>query len=126
MREWQKREPIVITGGEGAVIEDAAGRKYLDANSSIWTNLHGHNHPAINAAIQSQLRKIAHSSALGLANEPASLLGAELIQAADRGARVSPPAAMCFDADIEERWKAVRDSRVAASEDTRAPVSLAK
>jgi adenosylmethionine-8-amino-7-oxononanoate aminotransferase len=57
------------------------GREYLDGNSSIWTNLHGHNHPKINAAIQRQLRKIAHSSALGLANEPASLLAAELVHA---------------------------------------------
>ncbi len=40
----------------------------LDANSSIWTNLHGHNHPGINRAIRKQLGKIAHSSALGLAN----------------------------------------------------------
>src|SRR5438067_6643033 len=84
MREWQRHEPIVIIRGEGAVIEDAAGRKYLDANSSIWTNLHGHNHLAINGAIEGQLRKIAHSSALGLANEPASLLAAELIAAANR------------------------------------------
>src|SRR5258706_4461408 len=74
MREWLQREPIVIVRGEGAVIQDAHGRKYLDANSSIWTNLHGHNHPAINAAIERQLHQIAHSSALGLANEPASLL----------------------------------------------------
>lgn len=81
MREWQQREPIVIVRGEGAIIEDASGRKYLDANSSIWTNLHGHNHPAINTAIETQLGKIAHSSALGLTNEPASLLAAELIQA---------------------------------------------
>ena len=51
MRDWLKREPIVIASGEGAVLRDVRGRKYLDANSSIWTNLHGHNHPKINAAI---------------------------------------------------------------------------
>ncbi|HMC28873.1 MAG TPA: adenosylmethionine--8-amino-7-oxononanoate transaminase [Verrucomicrobiae bacterium] len=84
MREWQRHEPIVIIRGEGAIIEDATGRKYLDANSSIWTNLHGHNHAVINSAIQDQLGKIAHSSALGLANEPASLLAGELIEAANR------------------------------------------
>ena len=80
MRDWLKREPIVIVGGQARVLRDAHGREYLDANSSIWTNLHGHNHPQINAAIQRQLRKIAHSSALGLANEPASLLAARLIK----------------------------------------------
>src|SRR5580765_2374757 len=79
MRDWLKREPIVIVAGKGAVLRDARGREYLDANSSIWTNLHGHNHPKINNAIQRQLKRIAHSSALGLANEPASLLGEKLV-----------------------------------------------
>jgi adenosylmethionine-8-amino-7-oxononanoate aminotransferase len=83
MRDWVKREPIVIVEGRGAVLRDIHGREYLDANSSIWTNLHGHNHPKINAAIQRQLKKIAHSSALGLANEPASLLAAKLTAAAN-------------------------------------------
>jgi adenosylmethionine-8-amino-7-oxononanoate aminotransferase len=78
MRDWRQREPIVIVSGRGAVLRDARGREYLDANSSIWTNLHGHRHPALNAAITRQLGKIAHSSALGLANEPASLLAAKL------------------------------------------------
>ena len=65
MRDWQAREPIVIAEGRGAVLRDVRGREYLDVNSSIWTNLHGHNHPKINSAIQKQLKKIAHSSALG-------------------------------------------------------------
>src|ERR1700709_2566324 len=83
MRDWLKREPIVIASGQGAVLYDVKGREYLDANSSIWTNLHGHQHPKINAAIARQLKKIAHSSALGLANEPASFLAAKLIAAAN-------------------------------------------
>ena len=83
MRDWLKREPVVIVGGKGAVLHDVRGREYLDANASIWTNLHGHNHPKINAAIQRQLKKVAHSSALGLANEPASVLARELVAAAN-------------------------------------------
>jgi len=82
MRDWLKHEPIVISSGKGAVLRDVQGREYLDANSSIWTNLHGHNHPRINLAINRQLKKIAHSSALGFANEPASLLAEKLIGAA--------------------------------------------
>ena len=81
MRDWLRREPLVIVSGKGAVLRDVNGREYLDANSSIWTNLHGHNHPKINAAIRRQLKKIAHSSALGLANEPASLLAEKLVEA---------------------------------------------
>ena len=72
MRDWLASEPITITSGKG------------DANSSIWTNLHGHQHPKINAAINRQLKKISHSSALGFANEPAALLSLELVSAANR------------------------------------------
>ena len=83
MRDWLRREPIVIVEGDGAELRDARGRIFLDANSSIWTNLHGHNHPKINTAIRRQLKKIAHSSALGLANEPASFLAKQLVSAAN-------------------------------------------
>jgi adenosylmethionine---8-amino-7-oxononanoate aminotransferase len=82
MRDWLKREPVVIASGHGAILRDVKGREYLDANSSIWTSLHGHNHPKINAAINGQLKKIAHSSALGFANEPASVLAEQLVRAA--------------------------------------------
>src|SRR5882672_9726764 len=83
MRDWLKREPIVIVSGKGAVLRDVKGGTYLDANSSIWTNLHGHQHPKINAAIRRQLNKIAHSSALGLANEPAGWLAQRLVSIAN-------------------------------------------
>lgn len=82
MRDWLKREPIVIVAGQGAVLRDSHGRQYLDANSSIWTNLHGHHHPKLNTALRRQLGKIAHSSALGLASEPAAILAAKLVAAA--------------------------------------------
>ena len=90
MRDWLRREPIVITSGKGAVLRDVHGKKYLDANSSIWTNLHGHQHPKINAAITRQLKKISHSSALGFANEPASLLAAELVQISNFKFQIAP------------------------------------
>jgi len=83
MRDWLKRESIVIARGNGAELRDIHNKKYLDANSSIWTNLHGHNHSKINSAISGQLKKIAHSSALGLANEPASLLAERLVKTAN-------------------------------------------
>ena len=99
MRDWLKHEPIVIVKGKGAVLRDTHGREYLDANSSIWTNLHGHNHPRINAAIQRQLRKIAHSSALGFANEPASLLAERLIAAANPPGLAQPALRKVFFSD---------------------------
>ncbi len=91
MRDWLKREPIVITSGKGAVLCDVKGREYLDGNSSIWTNIHGNQHPKINAAIRRQLQKIAHSSALGLANEPAGMLAQKLVVAANPKSEVRDP-----------------------------------
>jgi adenosylmethionine---8-amino-7-oxononanoate aminotransferase len=89
MRDWLKSESLVLVSGKGAVLTDVHGREFLDANSSIWTNLHGHAHPKINAAIQRQLRKVAHTSALGLASEPASLLAERLVMEA----AMPPPSA---------------------------------
>lgn len=83
MRDWLRTEPIVIASGKGAVLRDTKGKEYLDGNASIWTNLHGHAHPKINKAIKEQLGRIAHSSALGLANEPASFLAQRLVKAAN-------------------------------------------
>ena len=96
MRDWLRCEPIVIESGRGAILRDIMGTEYLDANSSIWTNLHGHNHPAINSAIRRQLNKIAHSSSLGLANEPASLLAETLVKLANPGRKKGSLAATQF------------------------------
>ena len=84
MKDWLKREPVVLVKGRRSTVTDAHGKTYIDANSSIWTNLHGHSHPAINRAIRQQLRRVAHTSALGLANEPASRLAEQLIQRVDQ------------------------------------------
>jgi adenosylmethionine-8-amino-7-oxononanoate aminotransferase len=90
MRDWVKREPIVIVEGKGAVLRDTRGNEYLDGNSSIWTNLHGHRHGKIDAALRRQLGQIAHSSALGLASVPASFLADKLIRAANSGPAKEP------------------------------------
>lgn len=81
MREWcaPGHEPLVIVSGDGAILRDSRGREYLDGNSSIWTNLHGHNHPRINAAIAGQLAGFAHASFLGLTHPPAIQLAEELV-----------------------------------------------
>jgi len=72
-------EPLVLVEGEGAVLRDSAGREYLDGNSSIWTNLHGHRHPRIDAAIRAQLDRVAHTSFLGFTHPPAAQLARELV-----------------------------------------------
>ena len=81
MRDWcaPDHEPLVIVSGQGATLRDSRGREYLDGNSSIWTNLHGHNHPRINAAVTRQLASFAHCSFLGLTHPGAIELGATLV-----------------------------------------------
>ena len=64
-------EPLVLVGGKGATLRDSAGREYIDGNSSIWTNIHGHGHPTIDAALRAQLQRVAHTSFLGFTNPPA-------------------------------------------------------
>jgi adenosylmethionine-8-amino-7-oxononanoate aminotransferase len=71
--------PLSIASGEGAWLIGSDGKRYLDGNSSIWTNLHGHAHPKINQSIKSQLDRIAHSSFLGLTHEPAVHLAQQLL-----------------------------------------------
>ena len=83
MRDWLKTEPIVLEKGKGSILWDNKGREFIDANSSIWTNLHGHNHPKINRAIKEQLKKVSHVSALGFSNIPASRLGEKLVRLAN-------------------------------------------
>ena len=72
-------EPLVINKGEGVHVFDDLGNQYIDGNSSIWTNLHGHNEKRINAAINEQLKKVSHVSFLGTTNEPAILLAEKLV-----------------------------------------------
>jgi adenosylmethionine-8-amino-7-oxononanoate aminotransferase len=81
MREWRagEHEPLVLVEGRGAILRDSRGREYIDGNSSIWTNIHGHNHPHINAAIREQLERVAHTSFLGFTNPAAIELARAII-----------------------------------------------
>ena len=85
MQEWEQEEPLIIERGKGSYLFDIKGNRYLDGTSSIWVNLHGHRHPALDRALNNQLRKIAHSTLLGLSNPPAILLARELMRIAPKG-----------------------------------------
>ena len=80
-QDWcaAEHEPLVLVEGEGALLRDSEGREYIDGNSSIWTNLHGHRHPRIDAAIRAQLGRVAHTSFLGFTHPPAAQLARELV-----------------------------------------------
>ena len=74
-----EHEPLVLVRGEGAWLWDSEGRKYFDGNSSIWTNIHGHQHPVLNEALRKQAEAVAHTSYLGFANPRASELAEKLV-----------------------------------------------
>jgi len=79
--DWVRGEPadpLVLVEGDGSWLVDSEGKRYIDGNASIWTNVHGHKHPLINQAIIDQLGKVAHTSYLGFANPRASELAERL------------------------------------------------
>jgi adenosylmethionine-8-amino-7-oxononanoate aminotransferase len=71
-------QPVVLVRGEREWLWDSEGNRYLDGNSSIWTNVHGHAHPRIHAAIRKQLELTAHVSFLGNTHPLAAELAARL------------------------------------------------
>ncbi len=78
-------EPLILQRGEGCYVIDIDGRRYLDAVSSLWCNVHGHRHPRIDAAIRAQLDRVAHVSNLGASNPTTILLARRLVDLAPPG-----------------------------------------
>ena len=85
MREYERERPLVVREGRGCWLVDIHGRRYLDGVSSLWCNIHGHRRREIDAAIREQLGRIAHSTLLGISNEPAIRLAKELVRRAPPG-----------------------------------------
>jgi adenosylmethionine-8-amino-7-oxononanoate aminotransferase len=82
---WVEEDPVIIESAAGTTLVDTDGRRYIDGVSSLWCNVHGHRHPTIDAAIDHQLRKVAHSTMLGLTHRPAIELAERLVEIAPPG-----------------------------------------
>jgi adenosylmethionine-8-amino-7-oxononanoate aminotransferase len=83
---WGEEDPpVVIEHAEGCNLIDTDGNVYIDGVSSLWCNVHGHCHPAIDAAIRAQLDRVAHSTMLGLSHAPAIELAEALVAIAPPG-----------------------------------------
>jgi len=85
MKLWLDDEPLVIVAAEGMHLIDSDGNRYLDGVSSLWCNVHGHRVPEIDDAVRCQLDKVAHTTMLGLASEPAILLAERLMRIVPKG-----------------------------------------
>lgn len=85
MQDWLAEEPVIIERGEGCYLIDIAGNRYIDGIASMWTNVHGHNHPELNTALKTQIDKIAHTTLLGYSNIPAIQLAQKLVELTPAG-----------------------------------------
>lgn len=85
MKDYSHSDPLIIERGEGVKLYDVQGRSYYDGFSSVWLNVHGHNVPELNRAIEEQLGRVAHSTLLGMANVPAIELAEKLTELAPSG-----------------------------------------
>lgn len=80
--------PVVATAARGAWLTvDRGGHEVevLDAMASWWTAVHGHGHPALDAAITRQLATMNHVMFGGLTHEPAARLAQLLVDMTPAG-----------------------------------------
>uniref|UniRef100_A0A7S1B6A0 acetylornithine transaminase n=1 Tax=Corethron hystrix TaxID=216773 RepID=A0A7S1B6A0_9STRA len=67
------RYPLTLTSGKGCTLYAADGSEYLDFVAGIATCVLGHGHPALVAAVSSQMERLHHVSNLYLIPEQAAL-----------------------------------------------------
>lgn len=75
----------MIVRAEGAWIEDADGRRYLDGVSSWWTCTLGHDPPRLRRVLREQAEQLVHVAAGGITHAPVALLAKELAEIAPPG-----------------------------------------
>jgi len=85
MAEWTAADPVVIASARREFLIDTEGNRYIDGTSSLWCNLHGHRRAEIDEAVRRQLRRLAHSTLLGLASVPSVDLAERLVALAPAG-----------------------------------------
>jgi adenosylmethionine-8-amino-7-oxononanoate aminotransferase len=84
-RGWAEEEPLIVERAEGCTLYDTDGNAYIDGISSLWCTIHGHAHPAIDAAVRAQLGRVAHTTMLGLTHQPAIELAQRIVEIAPPG-----------------------------------------
>src|SRR3954449_9864085 len=81
--------PLVAKHGEGSIIEDVDGNRYLDFNAGIAVVAAGHCHPKVVHAIQEQAARLIHMSGTDFYYE-------EMVGLAEKLAEIAP-------GDVERR-----------------------
>jgi len=78
MKQHESLPLVPMQSGDGVWLQDAEGKRYLDAVSSWWVNLFGHNNPRIKDAIKQQLDTLEHVMLAGFTHEPVVALSERL------------------------------------------------
>jgi adenosylmethionine-8-amino-7-oxononanoate aminotransferase len=84
-QDWVDEDFPIIESADDTTLYDTEGNAYIDGVSSLWCNVHGHRHPAVDIAIKDQLDRVAHSTMLGLSHAPAAKLAKALADLAPEG-----------------------------------------
>ncbi len=71
---------VPIVRGEGVYLIAEDGKKYIDAISSWWVNIHGHSHPYIAEKVAEQLKVLEHSIFAGFTHPTAVELAERLLK----------------------------------------------
>src|SRR3954469_10102634 len=82
---WDEEDAPIIESADRCELVDVNGRRYIDGVSSLWCNVHGHRHPAIDIAVRDQMDRVSHSTMLGLSHRPAIELARRLVEIAPPG-----------------------------------------
>lgn len=82
-RSYTRCYPLVAEHGQGALVTDVDGNRFLDCNAGIAVVAAGHCHPAIVDAIQRQAAKLVHMSGTDFYYE-------NMVSLAERLARLAP------------------------------------
>jgi len=82
---YTRSYPLVANRGEGAIVEDVDGNRFLDFNAGIAVVATGHCHPKVVAAIQRQAAELLHMSGTDFYYENMVALAEKLAELAPGG-----------------------------------------
>ena len=79
------RTPPVAVRGQGVWLEDAAGKRYIDASGGAAVSCLGHGHPDVLAAMHRQIDQLAYAHTSFFTTEVAEQLADQLVRTAPAG-----------------------------------------